>query len=45
MTQIAGAARGKHFDATGSGGGDLTTLLSDAFRNVANEISRTTIVK
>ncbi len=45
MAAIAAATSGKHFDATGNGGGDLTTLLTNAFRNVALEISRTTMVQ
>ncbi len=45
MAGIANATSGKHFDATGNGGGDLATLLADAFRNVVLEISRTTMVQ
>ena len=55
MSAIAAATGGKHYDATGNsyndddddnyGSSDLATLLADAFRNVASEISRTTMVQ
>ncbi len=45
MGAIAAATGAKHFDATGIDGGDLTFLLTQAFCNIANEISRTTMVQ
>lgn len=45
MAAIAATTRGKHFDATGTEGGDLTSLLTQAFCNIASEISRTTMVQ
>lgn len=45
MAAIAAATGAKHFDATGTNGGDLTTLLTQAFCNIASEISRTTMVQ
>lgn len=45
MAAIADTTAGKHFDASGTDGGDLTSLLTQAFCNVASEISRTTMVQ
>ncbi len=44
MTSIAQTTGGKHFSAIGSGSG-LINLLTAAFSNVANEITRTTVVQ
>ncbi len=44
MNSIAAATGGKHFSASGSGS-TLTDNLTNAFRSVASEISKTTIVQ
>ena len=45
MEEIADATSASHFDATGSNGGDLTTLLSNAFESAALAAKRSTLVK
>lgn len=44
MNDIANASGGKHFEAAGSGS-TLTENLENAFRSVAGDISKTTIVQ
>ncbi len=44
MTEIASATGGRHFDASGSGS-VLTTRLKNAYRGIANDINRTTMVQ
>jgi Flp pilus assembly protein TadG len=45
MQSIADATGGQHFDATGSSGGSLTSLLTDAFKNAAAALKRPQLVK
>lgn len=44
MENIASATGGKHYSATGAGD-ELATMLKNAFRHVAGEITRTTVVQ
>ncbi|QEG43019.1 VWA domain-containing protein [Roseimaritima ulvae] len=44
MTEIASITGGRHFDASGSGS-VLTTRLRSAYRGIANDINRTTMVQ
>lgn len=44
MTEIATTTGGRHFDASGSGS-VLTTRLKSAYRGIANDINRTTMVQ
>lgn len=44
MTDIAAITGGRHFDASGSGS-VLTSSLREAYRGIANDINRTTIVE
>ena len=43
--EIADITGGDHFDATGTGGGDLTTLLTNAFEEAALAAKRSVLVK
>lgn len=45
MNQIATTTGGEHFDATGSGEGELTEKLTDAFRQAASAIKNVQLVK